>query len=656
MTNRIAKFGAVLAGGAMALSFALPVGAVTVAELQAQINALMAQLASLQGGSATGGAVQFNTNLTVGSTGADVTALQQFLVSKGFLQMPVNVSYGYFGPITRAAVAAWQAANGIAPAVGYFGPISRAAIASMTPSTGGTIGGTTVVCPVGYTCTSTGGTVTGGITTPGVEGTLTVTSAPVSSSTLYEGDMMKEILAFKVRAQTSDIAVQRVKLDLGNSTTIYNKIYQRVYVVDESGRTLASSDLNSNTVVKDGSNYYITLAGFSYVIPKDTTVVLSIKADVRPSIDSTDLATPRTVSLANSGVRGTDGAGIDQYSPLSGSSISKTISFSTSLIEAASLTLSTDINNPLTQEVIAADGVNNNELDKATLLIFDIKAEKDNVLLTDLVATVTRTGGAATASSTFLYVDGNQIGSASFSTSTATFSDIDYTIPKGVTKVFSLKADIRGATSVQTTFGANVQNADLTAENSIGDSVINKSGSATANALLVRNAGPVFSLSGDPTIMKSATPVQNNNSTSTASGTFNLRIRAVGSAISFGSNASATPLVSNAVTSARSFMIYAGGATSNPAVASSTSFTVPSSGVINNSPVANSFTLQEDNEIMIPVTFLFEGRFANSSAVDTGSYSIALERINWADAGGVANSSTFMAGLTQWRTGSVSLP
>ena len=72
----------------------------------------------------------FVTNLTVGSRGSDVVALQQFLVSKGFLQMPVNVSYGYFGPLTKAAVARWQVVNGISPAVGYFGPISRAAIAT----------------------------------------------------------------------------------------------------------------------------------------------------------------------------------------------------------------------------------------------------------------------------------------------------------------------------------------------------------------------------------------------------------------------------------------------------------------------------------------------------------------------------------------------
>ena len=46
--------------------------------------------------------------------------------------MPAGVSKGYFGSLTRTAVAIWQAANGITPAVGYFGPISRRAIAKET--------------------------------------------------------------------------------------------------------------------------------------------------------------------------------------------------------------------------------------------------------------------------------------------------------------------------------------------------------------------------------------------------------------------------------------------------------------------------------------------------------------------------------------------
>ena len=40
--------------------------------------------------------------------------------------MPAGVAYGYFGNLTKAAVAAYQTSVGITPAVGYFGPITRA--------------------------------------------------------------------------------------------------------------------------------------------------------------------------------------------------------------------------------------------------------------------------------------------------------------------------------------------------------------------------------------------------------------------------------------------------------------------------------------------------------------------------------------------------
>jgi peptidoglycan hydrolase-like protein with peptidoglycan-binding domain len=68
-------------------------------------------------------------------TGADVKQLQIFLNSQGFNVSETGVgSPGqettYFGPLTQKAVAKFQKAIGIAPAVGYFGPITRAFINS----------------------------------------------------------------------------------------------------------------------------------------------------------------------------------------------------------------------------------------------------------------------------------------------------------------------------------------------------------------------------------------------------------------------------------------------------------------------------------------------------------------------------------------------
>ncbi len=127
----IPKIAAVIAGlGLVATSFAFQaprVHADTNSDLQVQIAALMAQIAALQA-QINGSAVtaSFNADLTIGSTGSDVTRLQTWLMGKGF-SIPAGAT-GYFGVQTRAAVAAYQAANGITPAVGYFGPITRARV------------------------------------------------------------------------------------------------------------------------------------------------------------------------------------------------------------------------------------------------------------------------------------------------------------------------------------------------------------------------------------------------------------------------------------------------------------------------------------------------------------------------------------------------
>jgi peptidoglycan hydrolase-like protein with peptidoglycan-binding domain len=62
-------------------------------------------------------------DLSLGARGTDVTALQNYLISKNYLTVGNNT--GYFGPLTQAAVIKFQIANNITPALGYFGAKSR---------------------------------------------------------------------------------------------------------------------------------------------------------------------------------------------------------------------------------------------------------------------------------------------------------------------------------------------------------------------------------------------------------------------------------------------------------------------------------------------------------------------------------------------------
>lgn len=625
---------------AMVLGVAAPASAATVEELTAQINALLAQIAQLQaqiGGTTTGASTTFTQDLTIGSTGSEVSALQSFLVSKGHLTMPAGVAMGYFGPLTQSALAKYQAAAGISPAAGYFGPITRANINALG-------GGTT-----------TGGTTTGstGITTPGVEGTLSVTvNNSGLASTLYEGDSMASILGFNIEAKNSDIAVQRIKLHLGTNTAIYNKIYSKVYVT-EGGNVLASSDLNSSTVVKDGSDYYITIAGFNLVVPKGVKKQIIIKADAHSAFDSTDISTFNgntvgTVALAANGVRGVDGAGIDQYAggSTNGAVATKDLQLAATLTDSAAVKVSLNGSSPDASSLVASEGAADDELDRATVLVFDAKAEKDNITITDL--NVITSGGSTTYFPTYYLYDGStEIGNVS-ATATAHvyFADLDIPVSKDSTKTLTIKVDVRSAPSSPTTLTPSVTATSVLFENSVGDS-FSSTGSATGRAISFSKAGAQITLvSKSITTSGVAQTASNPLSTSTLTATFNVKIKAVGADVYLGTTASDTP----AFRAASSFKLYKNGVLATYNMSTSTSYTIPSTCVTSGT---YSCLLSDGNEVTVPVTFQIPGRYGSASAIDSALYSVGLEAVYW---NGTVGSATFMAGLSDWRTADVSFP
>lgn len=641
--NRIAKIAALSVGLTLAFG-ASTAGAQTIADLQAQINALLAQLAALQGGSTTPAtpSVTFTQNLTLGSTGSEVSALQQMLVAQGHLVMPAGVAYGYFGPLTQAAVAKWQAANGVAPAVGYWGPISRARYAAMAPTTPGT---TTPTTPGA------------GITTPGVEGTLTVTlnPTPTSGSKVYEGDSRRAVLGLRLEAKTSDIRVERVRVQLP-SATFYNRVASRIYVMDGS-TVVGSADLNSNTVVREGSNYFITVAGMSYVVPRNSTRVLDLALDFNSSIDSiyrsggSSASTVNSITVPVDGVRGTDGAGINQFGPSSPTTLTRTFSIESELATSANLKFSLNVNSPKKNDVIAANGANKDELDGLEILRFDVRAEKDNVKIIDMPLVVTGSTSGATTTTVYLYDGSTMLGSGTVGAGGAvTMTNIDYTIPRDTTRTLTVKVDLRDATTTAATVAASVNAGTgdtIVAENTIGDTLADgaKTGGATGETMNVRSKGPMITLVSK-SIEKSS--VGFLGATSTAKATFNVRVKAMGGDLYFGTQSASSTFA---------FQTYVGGTASGLAnVASSTSWAVPSGVVTSGLATGQSFLLQENAEVTIPVDFLFEGRTAAGALVSTGAYAIGLENVKWSVTGHDTQTSSFMANELDWRTSTVTMP
>ena len=82
----------------------------------------------------TDSGTSFTRDLSIGSRGEDVRALQRFLNAQGYLVASSGPGSSgsettYFGALTQQALVQYQAAENISPAAGYFGPITRAHIA-----------------------------------------------------------------------------------------------------------------------------------------------------------------------------------------------------------------------------------------------------------------------------------------------------------------------------------------------------------------------------------------------------------------------------------------------------------------------------------------------------------------------------------------------
>jgi len=135
-----------LSGAVLAIPQAIPqANAATIEELTAQIAGLLASIQLLQAQlnvaqGTPSSSYNFTRDLTLGSKGDDVKALQQWLNANGYQVAAsgagsVGNETTFFGPATKAAVAKFQVAKSLTPAVGYFGPKTRAAVAVITPPT-----------------------------------------------------------------------------------------------------------------------------------------------------------------------------------------------------------------------------------------------------------------------------------------------------------------------------------------------------------------------------------------------------------------------------------------------------------------------------------------------------------------------------------------
>lgn len=251
-------------------------GAVTIAELQAQIQALMAQLSLLQGTTTTTtgnvpavcAGVTFTRNLTVGSTGSDVRCLQAILNMSASTQVSVTGAGSpgnettYFGGKTLVAVKVFQSNNGMTPA-NQVGPLTRAKLNSML--TGGTVVNPPVNPPV-VVPTGAGLTVALASDNP-AGGTVVDTQglAPLAKFTFTNGDSSE--------VKVTSLKVKRVGISA--DATLVN-----VYLFEGARRLTDSASVASTIITFNESSGIFT-------VPAGSSKTISVLADVDGAVGET---------------------------------------------------------------------------------------------------------------------------------------------------------------------------------------------------------------------------------------------------------------------------------------------------------------------------------------------------------------------------------
>lgn len=487
MSKKLLSVGAILAlvaavfvgvastASAQSMSLCQTVDALVAAGVIAPDKVAAAKAAAGCGSTTSSACYSFTKDLTVGSTGADVSALQA--------KLSVSPATGYFGAITKAAVQAYQTSKGIS-ATGYVGPLTRQALNAcvVVPST-------PAVNPSTPSSSLSGGA-----------GDLTVTEK--SSGTddeVREGEEGVKVLAADLEADGSDIEVRNVKIELTASSSGSTRITRYIDSVEVmlDGKVVGSEDTSDFT--KNGTVYSKSISLDGAVVSENDTARLYIALNAANNIDSSDLDNTVEVDLISTryedadGVVSTDTTNIDSV-----------VSF-TDLTSSGDVSLTVSENDSRDNDTVSVDDTSDtNEVD---ILNFTVKAKGSDITLLSIPFTVVSSGAGVTeiANDFRLLMDGDEVGtiSATFASSTATTStftvsdldDDDVIIEAGDTVEFTLQADIN---DVDGAFGSgdkfssvSVGVASISAEDENGDSVASgdKKGSADTTNLAFQSTG-----------------------------------------------------------------------------------------------------------------------------------------------------------------------
>lgn len=647
-SNAVAKFAAVVAGlGLVAMSFAsfAPAAkAMTADEIAAQIAALQAQLAALSGGSSSAGTT-FTMDLTLGSTGSEVTALQNFLISKG--HSIAAGATGYFGAQTQAALAAFQAANGISPAAGYFGPITRAKVNGMGGSTG-----------------STGGS-TGSSDLEGGAGSVdsyTLLSS-LNNEEVGEDEEDVEVAGLEIEADDgSDLELTAVRLvfDEGTGATSDFEDYASEVSIWLDGEEVGRTDADN---FNDDNNWTKTVSlDKGAIIKAGDTSELVVAVSGISNMDSADQGDEWNVDFRQVRFVDADGATISE-DPSTGTRTFSFEAFATAVnAELKIAEDDADVNDSRTIEVDATADTND-----VPLMSFTLEAKGDSDLdIKNFGVSVVVTGAANTddvLSNLTLWIDGDEVASADTvsgagSSEFYNFDDVDTTISAGD----KVSAEFRGdflsiadaldeGDTISLTLGE--EQTDVTSvvdvEDESGEQLVDAdiTGSVSAGAFELRSVGIMV------TFVSASETVTAQDSADNDTGTFKIKynVEAFGDTVYVDDSAAptiATTIPDSTITTDGVRYLLEKDGTATVADVSDTVTYTTSGGA---SAGTNAVALSEGEDADFTLTVV---RTNNSDSTDNGIFRVLLKAIGWA----TTDTTTFNVydfNLEDYKTDTVSL-
>lgn len=587
--------------------------------------------------------MNFNYNLTIGSKGDSVVALQNFLVSKGLLTMPAGVAMGYFGGLTKSAVSAYQMSKGIQPTAGYFGAITRAAVNADMVAMGGNPAGTpgcpagamynsitgascsavvvTSNCPAGALFNAQTGAACVTTASPsGVEGSLDIRLASTPSDNQnITTQTDTPVIGLEFRARIADVTVQTLDLQVSstgtgteNPATLINTIK-----VWDGSNVIATIPVNTTTFTKDQNQvYYIRIPGINFVVPKDATKILTV------SFSTNSIDTDRLVVIdgyQSSSVRAVSGNGVSSFYSIDGSGFTRNHTFkkpgnSTLTLSASGSTLRSQNYRVNGSDVLMG----------VTLGTFNLKSQTGVSTLLTVNASTTASGTAPTI--LYLYNGSTLLKSVTVSSGNAVFNNLDTTTGANITNsdtptTYTIKGDFPSNTTNGTYASTTIQS--VVYQTPSGNTAT-ASGSAVTNAnQYVYTKAAIIKLASAPTISVTNQTVSGVGTT-TMVATFPLTIQALGGNVTLPVNGDFQVVFSNGTS-------YT--ATSTSAGASISATTIPNNDISDGS-TAN-----------VTVTAACNGTCATTN----GLFNAALSQIKWNAGNGVVTQTY---GLDDFKTSS----